>query len=505
MSIDKIVNLSELKILLKNKNFSLVHGVFDVFHIGHKRHIEYARNFANTTVVSITSDKFVNKGPGRPFFNQKYRSELLSSLDFVDYVIINDCETSVNLINELKPNFYIKGNDYKIYKNDKTGNILKEIKAVKRHGGQIVFSNEVQFSSSKLINESFKGSSVIKDIKKNIKDLNSFRIQCEKSLEKISKFKVAVIGEMIFDKYIVSSNLDKPSKENIQAVEEKQTFQYLGGTFAIAKNISEFCKNVDIYVAGDFSNFQLNEMRKSSIKSNNLKLNIYKSNYHTITKSRFINVNYKKLFESYSKLGSDKNLNSKKIIKDINKKFQYYDVVLMADFGHGFFSNDSLKKTIFRKSKFLCLNVQTNADNRGFNLVTKYSNADYVLTDTPEIRLALSDRYNLLSKLSADLYKKIKYKYLGITLGKDGVYFTKYNQKNSNSYQLNGFEVNPVDTMGAGDAVFGISSLLLKTNANLKVVCFFSNLFGAIKTNIIGHSKSITKNQITKYLSYLLK
>ena len=46
----------------------------------------------------------------------------------VDYVLINDCETSVNLINDLKPNFYIKGNDYKIYKNDKTGNIIKEIK-----------------------------------------------------------------------------------------------------------------------------------------------------------------------------------------------------------------------------------------------------------------------------------------------------------------------------------------------------------------------------------------
>ena len=59
--------------------------------------------------------------------------------------------------------------------------------------------------------------------------------------------------------------------------------------------------------------------------------------------------------------------------------------------------------------------------------------------------------------------------------------------------------------MGAGDAAFGISSLLLKINTNLKIVCFFSNLFGAIKTNIIGHSASINKNQIIKYLSYLLK
>ena len=103
-------------------------------------------------VVSITSDRCVNKGPSRPYFSQNLRAEFLSSLDIVDFVIINDDVTPVNLINIIKPNFYVKGNDYRDTKKDTTGNIIKERRAVENNGGKIIFTNEIEYSSSKLIN-----------------------------------------------------------------------------------------------------------------------------------------------------------------------------------------------------------------------------------------------------------------------------------------------------------------------------------------------------------------
>jgi cytidyltransferase-like protein len=74
--------------LLKKKNIGLCHGVFDVFHVGHKKHIESCKKKVSCLVVSVTADKYVNKGPGRPIFNEGHRAELISSLDI--YANITD-------------------------------------------------------------------------------------------------------------------------------------------------------------------------------------------------------------------------------------------------------------------------------------------------------------------------------------------------------------------------------------------------------------------------------
>ena len=88
------------------------HGVFDLLHIGHLRHLKSAREFGDVLVVTITPDRFVNKGPGRPAFPEGLRAEALASLECVDFVAINYWPSAVELIAILKPNFYVKGSDY---------------------------------------------------------------------------------------------------------------------------------------------------------------------------------------------------------------------------------------------------------------------------------------------------------------------------------------------------------------------------------------------------------
>ena len=161
----------------------------------------------------ITSDRYVRKGPNRPMFSEDYRAEMISSFENVDAVVINDDVTSINLINKVKPNFYFKGNDYKNFKNDITNNIQKEINAVERNNGKIIFTDDVQFSSSKIINTNLT--------QLNVRNNQKFKDKCIKALDDIKNLKVCIIGEMIFDKYVYCSELEKPSKEMIQAVERK--------------------------------------------------------------------------------------------------------------------------------------------------------------------------------------------------------------------------------------------------------------------------------------------
>ena len=98
----------------------------------------------------------------------------------------------------------------------------------------------------------------------------------------------------------------------------------------------------------------------------------------------------------------------------------------MCDFGHGFF-NERIYKVILQNSKKLAINTQTNSDNRGFNLVTKYKKANLICIDEPEIRLALSDSLSNLDYLSRKLNNLINFGDLIITRGNSGIYVYKNN------------------------------------------------------------------------------
>ena len=93
----KILNINELKSIRskhKKNKIILAHGTFDFFHYGHLRHLLESKKQADILVVSITADNFVRKGPGRPVYSQKQRAEIISSLDFVDYVAIINFQSS---------------------------------------------------------------------------------------------------------------------------------------------------------------------------------------------------------------------------------------------------------------------------------------------------------------------------------------------------------------------------------------------------------------------------
>ncbi len=134
------------------KTVALCHGVFDLLHIGHIRHLKEARRAADYLVVSITPDQFVNKGPHRPAFTARLRAEALAALRQVDFVVINQWPTAVEVLDKLKPNVYVKGPDYRLAEDDLTGGITREREAIEAVGGRLIFTSDITFSSSHLLN-----------------------------------------------------------------------------------------------------------------------------------------------------------------------------------------------------------------------------------------------------------------------------------------------------------------------------------------------------------------
>ena len=93
----------------KGKKIAHCHGVFDLLHPGHIKHFEAAKGKGDVLVVTLTKDEFVNKGPGRPIFNQHLRAETLAAIQCVDFVAINEWPTAVEPIRKLRPHFYGNG------------------------------------------------------------------------------------------------------------------------------------------------------------------------------------------------------------------------------------------------------------------------------------------------------------------------------------------------------------------------------------------------------------
>ncbi len=495
-------NDTKLNIFKKgNKKLILCHGVFDIVHIGHVYHFKKAKSFGDILIVSITSTKFVNKGPFRPIFTDEKRAEMLLSLDIVDYVIINHDYDAVKLIKKLKPNFYCKGLDYIKKNNDITKKIYLEDKAVKDTGGEIIYTETSKYSSSNLINYyninlNKNQSKFINDLKKNF-NLNLI----DTYLKNLSSLKVMIIGETIIDEYVLCNTLGKAGKDPILTLKELNTSKYAGGVVSIANHISDFTKSIDIYsVIGD-KNSNLSFIKKSIKKNVNFNY-IIKPNASTIIKKRFIdNEKKSKIIGVYDINDNDLAKKEQNLLnKKIDKKLKSYDLVIVADYGHGFINKNTIK-LLSKKSKFLCVNTQLNSANIGYHTISKYSKADFVCMHEGELRHDVRSKKDNINTLISNLQKKLKSKSVTVTRGGDGAIF--YSKK-TGFKDCPAFANNVIDKIGAGDTLFAIMSIFMTIKANPNFSLFIGNIAGGDAVSNIGNSKSISKIDIIKAAKSML-
>lgn len=469
---------------IKGKKIVLCHGDFDFLHLGHIKHFKSAKQMGDYLIVSITSDRNMEKGIGRPLYKEKERIEFLSSISAIDFLYIDYNKSAVNVISKIKPNYYAKGSDYIDPRKDITGNILKERNSVKKNGGKMFFTNEKTFSASSIINQltlDKKMFSLIKKIKKNFSFEN-----VKKIINKMKKKKVLIIGDTILDEYVYVSGLGKPSKENIIAGLYKDKELFLGGLFASVGNISSFCNCVDFITATG------NEKKYKSFISKNIPKNIkkrlfFKNQAPTTKKTRFIERGHfklKKLFEVYE---MKDNFISKKsenqIFKFLKNNLHKYDVVIVNDYGHGLLTK-KLINVICKKSKFLAVNVQINAGNQGYNLVTKYMGAEYYSLDMEEARRAIQDKNMKPKNVPKEILRLTKGKVVSLTMGSDGTLISS--AKKNELFYIPTFTNVVVDTMSAGDAYFVISAIILYLSKSLKLASFTGNLAGALTVGVAG-------------------
>src|SRR5581483_10733096 len=125
------------------------HGCFDIVHPGHIHHLQYAKSLGDVLVVSVSADSQVNKGVHRPLIPDDLRVASLAALECVDAVYLNPDPTAAELLEQLKPDIYVKGREYERSIDPR---FLRERDTVTRSGGRVVFSSgDIVYSSTALI------------------------------------------------------------------------------------------------------------------------------------------------------------------------------------------------------------------------------------------------------------------------------------------------------------------------------------------------------------------
>ena len=504
---NKIKNLEEISDIvssLKNQGKKIIHchGVFDLLHIGHIKHFEEAKKMGDILVVTVTPDHFVNKGPGRPAFTLPLRLEALAALEFIDFVIANKWQTAQEVIKIIQPNIYCKGSDYKNHVDDITGKIDEEERAVSSIGGKISYTDDITFSSSKLLNKygnlySHEQDEFLKKISANysFESINAF-------IDKMEDLKVLVIGETIIDQYVFCEALGKSGKEPVLVLRDLETQEYLGGALAIARHLADFCHDISVLsFLGEESEY------KSFIEKNmedNIKLNLLnKSNSPTIVKRRFVDhIDRKKILGVYSIDDSDLNESDEnKFIDTFDEISKDYDLIIVSDYGHGIIT-PKIATHISQSKIFISLNAQVNAANIGTHNIRKYFDINCLIINANELQHEMRQREGNLEKLALKLKKAISADYISVTEGKNGAFLVN---KDKTSIKCPGFASEVVDKVGSGDALLALLSICLFYDIGEDLSLFIASIAAAQSVESIGTSRPVSKILLLKTISHFLK
>jgi rfaE bifunctional protein nucleotidyltransferase chain/domain len=507
MDSNKIVTLDEIAeqsglFKARGSKVVLCHGVFDLMHTGHIRYLQRAKKEGDVLLVTLTADEYVNKGPGRPVFNEQLRAENLAALECVDLVAINYDVTAVDALHKIRPDIYAKGSEYLSHNDDVTGNIAKEQEAVETHGGEIFYTSEITFSSSSLLNEYFSVFSpetkqFIEQFREKWSDKEVHRF-----IDSLHDLNVLVIGDAIIDQYHYVSPLGQTGKGNALAVHYENEEQFAGGAIAVANHIAGFVNSVSLLTGlGDRDSHE--DFIRDKLHSNVNPVFHRFQDAPTVTKRRFVDSDLAKLFEVYFFQDTPKLENDGvETGRWLDGNLSEFDLVVVADFGNGFVTEDMIE-ILCRKSRYLAVNTQINSGNRGYHVINRYSQTDFVSLNEPELRLAAHNKHAPLEDVSATVANNVSAKHIAITRGTKGAMMVDVNSQEI--HRVPALSSRVIDRIGAGDAFLSLSSICLGKGIDPQVAVFVGSVAAAMDVQIVCNRDPVDQVSLKKYVSTLLK
>ena len=475
----------------KNK-IILCHGVFDIVHPGHIRHLTYAKSQCDILVVSCTSDKFIDKGVYRPHIPQKMRALNLAALEMVDFVLIDDNKKPLNLLNKLKPDLFAKGFEY-----TSKGLPLatqEEKNVIDRYGGKLIFTpGDIVYSSTKFLNYSPPNL----DLEKLDLIMKTNQISFDELIsivKKLNTLSVHVLGDSIVDTYTRTNFIGGQTKTPTFSVLYDKEENYVGGAAIVALHLK--AAGAKVSFTSLVSNDKKGKFVKDQLRKNKITSTFFEEkNRPTTNKNTFISSNYRLLKVDTLSNAPITEETLEKIIKNVKKNKS--DIVVYSDFRHGIFNPSSITKLLNAIPKKIFKVGDSQVASRWGN-ITQFRNFDLITPNEREARFSLADQDSTVGKLAGLLLERTKYKNLILKLGSRGVFCNGYVKNKYSPFSIGAFAKNVVDPVGSGDALLAYSSLVLKKSKSLIKSSIIGSFAAACECETEGNIPVSYKNIVDK-------
>ena len=449
IDIDKMTEMRQ-RVEVSGRRCVLAHGIFDIIHPGHTRHLEWARRQGDILLVTVADDDLGIR-TRTPI---DIRMENISALAMVDYVAKVPSLDATHSIEKLKPAVLVRGMEFHGLHADIAA---KEQKALESYGGEILFSSGdpayTNIRTAELEGNYLKGRwTVLYEV---LERQGIVPGRFEALLEGFQDLRVMVFGDSIVEEYIHSEALGLAAEDPVIVVKPKRSERYLGGAAGVAEHAAGLGARVELFsVVGDdqSANFMRQRAESSSV---HYQLFTDESRPTTL-KQRFLAGRKKLMRANYFEEHPIRDRLVKEIIDKISPRLEDMDLLLFWDGGYGVVE-ETLHNQLVSRAQEVGVKIGAMAPcSTQIANVDRYQDLDFVVSTEREVRMSCWDTQNSLVQLGLSLLERTRNQSLIISLGEDG---TLVLDREGKKEYLPTFSKEILDPLGAMDAMMVATAL----------------------------------------------
>jgi rfaE bifunctional protein kinase chain/domain len=461
----------------------MCHGVFDVVHPGHLRHLIYAKSKADILIASLTADLHIAKGLYRPHIPQELRALNLAALEMVDYVVIDANATPLENLKVIQPDYFAKGYEYTAQ--GLPPKTQEEVEVVSAYGGQVIFTpGDVVYSSSRLI----ETEAPKLGMDKLLMLMDSAGITFDDLRATLGQFagkRVHVVGDVIVDTLTDCAMIGGQTKTPTMSVLYQGCQHFIGGAAIVAQHLRAAGAEVTFStVMGDdaLKDLVLQGLRESGVTCNL----IVDPTRPTTNKNAVVVGGYRLL-----KIDT---VDNRTISDDIHQRLVQWiagtpaDAVVLSDFRHGIFNRRTVPGLVAAIPPGVYRVADSQVASRWGN-ITEFKGFDLITPNEREARFALADQDSGLRPLASRLYDEAGCKAMILKLGDRGVLTCRSSdhQALDSFFVVDSFVDRLADAVGAGDALLSYAVLAMLGTGDIVQATILGSMAAAVECEADGN------------------
>lgn len=494
----KVVTLREAEALVRAARSNdhavvLCHGCFDIVHPGHLRHLRDAARHGQRLIVSITGDRSIDKGVGRPLIPEELRAESLAALDCVDWVTISPDPTAESMLGRLRPDVYIKGREYEDSNDER---FRAEQAMVESYGGRVVFSSgDVVFSSTALINALEADTVPFQSSLRRLQHQHDFGPRTvDAVMRRFSGTRVVVVGETMIDTYVSCDRPVVASESPVLTLRPLGSKQFDGGAAVVARHLAAMGARPILVTALPRST--VGAAVRARLESEGVTVESIEVDQPLPEKQRFL-VGSEKVMKL--DLGEPLTLDSARqqdVIDTVVRVGATAASVVITDYGLGLFSSAMLKD-LCHAVRPVVPSLVGDISGRRSNLLA-LREMDLLCPSEQELRDALHNFDDGLTSVAWALLHETKSRAALTTLGGDGlIAFERRHDALDEPMQwrqrltaehVPSFIPHAIDQLGCGDALLAAAALTLAARGPLVMAAILGSVAAAVQARRLGNA-----------------